>query len=244
MSNFIIIWTVLISIFYLGTRYQTEHYLGCALILMSGLVSVVVNLQTRDPPLGEYKAPGGSFQQSSGLWYMIFIIGTVPSGVSNCYKQRCLKSVDLEVMYASFWSGNWQIMGLLTFPSIGSPRRRPPPNTCPAKRPSLSRARGRASGVRYRRTTGAPFIPPTNTPPSSLMCATRAWSRMRMNRRRGATAGGSAAVWYMNIAFNVSFNVLLLWLTKRMSGTWAQIGTVLCLDLASVFSIHVPDGKR
>ena len=49
--------------------------------------------------------------------------------------------------------------------------------------------------------------------------------------------GGSAAVWFVvYILFNVTFNVLLLWLTKRMSGTWAQIGTVLCLDLASVFS--------
>ena len=33
-----------------------------------------------------------------------------------------------------------------------------------------------------------------------------------------------------------AWQVLLLWLTKRMSGTWAQIGTVLCLDLASFFS--------
>ena len=45
------------------------------------------------------------------------LLARVPSGISNCYKQKCLKSVDLEVMYASFWSGNWQIMwGLLTFP--------------------------------------------------------------------------------------------------------------------------------
>jgi hypothetical protein len=41
---------------------------------------------------------------------------------------RCLKSVDLEVMYASWWSGNWQIMwGLLTFPLNWIPM--PPPAT-------------------------------------------------------------------------------------------------------------------
>jgi hypothetical protein len=34
----------------------------------------------------------------------------------------------------------------------------------------------------------------------------------------------------------VSFNVLLLWLTKRMSGTWAQVASVLCLDVSSLFS--------
>ena len=35
----------------------------------------------------------------------------------------------------------------------------------------------------------------------------------------------------------VTFNVLLLWLTKRMSATWATIATVLCLDLTSLFSM-------
>ena len=42
-----------------------------------------------------------------------------------------------------------------------------------------------------------------------------------------AAEGGSAALWFLiYILFNVVFNVLLLWLTKRMSATWAQIGTV------------------
>ena len=88
MSNFVIVWTVLISIFYLNSRYSQEHFLGCVLIIMSGLVSVLVNLQTADPPIGQYRAPGGSLQQSSALWYVIYIIGTVPSGISNCYKQK------------------------------------------------------------------------------------------------------------------------------------------------------------
>ena len=39
-----------------------------------------------------------------------------------------------------------------------------------------------------------------------------------------AASGGSAFVWFLvYLLFNVSFNVLLLWLTKRMSATWAQI---------------------
>ena len=49
--------------------------------------------------------------------YILYLVGTVPAGISNCYKQRCLKGVDLEVMYAALWSGNWQIVwGLLLFP--------------------------------------------------------------------------------------------------------------------------------
>ena len=241
MSNFIIIWTVIISVFYLGTRYDTEHYLGCALILMSGLVSVVVNLQTDDPPLGEYKAPGGSFQRSSALWYVIYIIGTVPSGISNCYKQKCLKSVDLEVMYASFWSGNWQIMwGFLTFPINWIPMPAPAPENPPGETAEfIARAWTCFIGSVPTNATGEPYIPPENV--STVVADVCNASVVTYSYSPGdevcATAGGSAAVWFLvYIAFNVSFNVLLLWLTKRMSGTWAQIGTVLCLDLASVFS--------
>jgi len=241
MSNFVIIWTVIISIFYLGTRYDTEHYLGCALILMSGLVSVVVNLQTNNPPLGEYAAAGGTLQQSSWQWYLIYVLGTVPSGISNCYKQKCLKSVDLEVMYASFWSGNWQIMwGLLTFPINWIPM--PPP--APANAPSetgvfLGRAWTCFLGHVPMNASGLPYLPPTNT--STIVPNVCNFTELEYDYDPGdqvcAAPGGSAAVWFIvYIVFNVTFNVLLLWLTKRMSATWAQIGTVLCLDLASVFS--------
>merc|ERR1711972_447811 len=41
--------------------------------------------------------------------------------------------------------------------------------------------------------------------------------------------------WFgLYLCFNLSFNILLLWLTKRMSATWAQIATVLCLDLTNI----------
>ena len=241
MSNFVIVWTVILSIFYLGTRYQTEHYLGCALILMSGLVSIVVNLQTNDPPLGEYAAPGGTLQQSSAIWYLIYVLGTVPSGVSNVYKQKCLKSVDLEVMYASFWSGNWQIMwGLLTFPINWIPMPAPAAANPPAETGEfIARAWTCFLGSVPLNSTGGPYLPAMTT--SSLVPSTCNETELVSSYDPGdevcAASGGSAAVWFMvYIVFNVTFNVLLLWLTKRMSATWAQIGTVLCLDLASIFS--------
>merc|ERR1711966_406439 len=50
--------------------------------------------------------------------------------------------------------------------------------------------------------------------------------------------GGNALVWFLvYLVFNIFFNVLMLWLTKRMSATWATIATVLCLDLSSLFSM-------
>merc|ERR1712118_340726 len=49
--------------------------------------------------------------------------------------------------------------------------------------------------------------------------------------------GGPAVLWFgVYLVFNLSFNVLLLWLTKRMSAVWAQLATVLCLDLTNIFS--------
>lgn len=241
MSNFVIIWTVILSIGYLGTRYETEHYLGCALIIMSGLVSIVVNLQTNDPPLGEYAAAGGTLQQSSALWYVIFVLGTVPSGISNVYKQKCLKSVDLEVMYASFWSGNWQIMwGLLTFPINWIPTPPPAPNHHPSDTSEfLVRAWDCFLGHVPLNSTGQPYLPSSTTYHETVSaCNTSLTADFDPGDTVCAAGDGSAAVWFIvYIVFNVTFNVLLLWLTKRMSATWAQIGTVLCLDLASIFSM-------
>ena len=106
LTNLNIVWTVMISASpYLNMRYGQVHYLGCALIIIAGLVSVTVELQTGDPPLGQYKTPAGTMATAGSLWYVIYVIGTIPAGVSNCYKQKCLKSVDLEVMYATLWSG-------------------------------------------------------------------------------------------------------------------------------------------
>jgi len=219
MSNTVVIWTMIISFFYLGTRFHQEHYIGCALIIMSGLAAITVELQTNSPPLGTYNDPvSGAQKLSSPLWYMIYLVGTVPSGISNCYKQKCLKSVDLEVMYASLWSGYWQIFwGLLLFPVNWIPLPSPAPVNKPAETLHfLGRSWACFTGRVPEDADGMPYLE------SDAACA---------------SPGGSAATWFMvYLLFNVSFNVLLLWLTKRMSGTWAQVATVICLDVASLFS--------
>ena len=212
LSNCVVIWTVGISIIYLGTRFSDCHYIGCILILISCAVAVVVQLQTGDPPLGRYTLPNGHYAIASPAWYILFLIGTVPAGISNCYKQKCLKGVDLEVMYASLWSGNWQIMwGLLLFPMNWIPLPSPAQSYTPAEMGS------------YLNATLYCFvgIAPSNST-ADLACA---------------SPGGCAGLWFIAyLVFNASFNVLLLWLTKRMSATWATIATVLCLDLTAVFS--------
>jgi len=217
MSNTVVIWTMLISFFYLGTRYRSEHYIGSLLIVISGLAAITVELQTGDPPLGAYVDPNGTTRQSSAGWFIIYLLGTIPAGISNAYKQKCLKSVDLEVMYASLWAGWWQIFwGLLLFPANWIPLPSPAvPNPPDETFDFLKRSLVCFVGHVPLDSSGLPIE-------ADSVCA---------------SPGGSAAVWFViYLLFNVSFNVLLLWLTKRMSGTWAQVATVLCLDIASLFS--------
>ena len=221
LSNLVIVWTVMISIPYLGTRYASEHYIGCILVILSGLVAVVVNLQTGNPPLGEYTTSNGLVRQSSALWYVMYVIGTIPAGVSNCYKQKCLKSVDLEVMYSAQWSGYWQILwGLLMFPF----------NWIPLPDPAQKQLA--ADTGEYISRTFTCFFGSVPEPLEGMSAAAIE------NDNACASPGGSAFVWFIvYLVFNVSFNVLLLWLTKRMSATWAAIATVLCLDLTALLSM-------
>ena len=254
LSNLVIVWTVCIALVYLNSRFSQEHYIGCLLVVISGFVSVTVQLQT-GTGLGEYKTASGTMESTSPLWYLIYIVGTIPAGISNCYKQKCLKGVDLEVMYACLWSGWWQILwGILMFPM----------NWIRLPTPAVYNAPGNT--VNYLHDTFTCFFGTAPNPNNIQDMACEA-------------AGGSAAVWFvMYLLFNVSspepggrawrgrvfasssrpgtrplspraltppprfppqvtFNVLLLWLTKRMSATWAAIGTVLCLDLTCIFSM-------
>eukprot|EP00434_Breviolum_minutum_P000335 symbB.v1.2.000280.t1/scaffold23.1/size449444/7 len=46
-----------------------------------------------------------------------------------------------------------------------------------------------------------------------------------------------AYLWFMMyLLFNVFFNLFFLWLIKRLSGTWASIGSILCGNLCGIFS--------
>lgn len=42
--------------------------------------------------------------------YLLYIFAIIPSAFSNCYKQKKLKQVNLDVMWSFFWSGMWQVV--------------------------------------------------------------------------------------------------------------------------------------
>ncbi|GMI02621.1 hypothetical protein TrLO_g11475 [Triparma laevis f. longispina] len=213
LTNLNVVWTVGISIFYLKATYFQAHYAGCIIIILSGLVAVTVELQS-GTGLNSYTSATGEEESTSPLWYIIFILGTIPAGISNCYKEKVLKTDDLDIMYAVLWSGYWQIIwGFVMFPI----------NWIRMPEPAVYNAPG--DTWKYVQDTWTCFkgVAPDPINTQDLACE---------------SAGGSAAVWFMvYLVFNVAFNVLMLWLTKKMSATWATIGTVLCLDLTSLFSM-------
>lgn len=211
LLNFGVITTAFFARTYLGSKFKACHYLGCALIIASSLVAI--NRELATATLGEYVDADGHLQQASGLWYVIFLVGVVPMGFSNVYNQKYLQEDDLDIVYASFWGGIWQIVaGVMFFPV----------NWIPLPAPATSRAPGDTLEYLWNGCLCTMGVAPSSHP-MDLVCEAK---------------GGSPAVWFgVYLLCTMSFNVLLNWLTKYMSATWANIGSVLCLDLSAILSM-------
>merc|ERR1719247_497916 len=114
MSNLVIVWTAALAFICLRSRFRQVHVVGCVLIVLSVIVGVSDKLEDDDcSPYGvahnkclsAYKTAQGTYKVLSGssmaLWYGLFLLGTVPSGISNVYKQHVLQGADVDVMYAT-----------------------------------------------------------------------------------------------------------------------------------------------
>jgi len=172
-----------------------------------------INRELASGTLGTYVDANGEIAQSSGMWYVIFVLGNVPMGFANVYNQKYLQEDDLDIMYASFWGGMWQIVaGLLFFPV----------NWIPLPAPAVVQRPEDSLDYFWRGCLCTVGIAPSSDP-LDLVCE---------------ASGGSPAMWFgVYLLCTMSFNVLLNWLTKYMSATWANIGSVLCLDLSAIMSM-------
>lgn len=101
--------TMIMSFFYLGTRYTKVHYLGSFLTIYGVCVAFI-------PEFSE----GGQVKQD--YWLALYIISLLPGVASYCYKEQHLKDTDLDIWWMNAWISVWQIMfGILTFPVILAP---------------------------------------------------------------------------------------------------------------------------
>jgi len=208
------VWTLAIAYFYLGSRFRQVHYAACMLIVMACVVGVVVELQdgTLPKPVSASNIPVDVATGTMLLMYTIYVVGVIPQGISNCYKQRVLKGVDLDVMWAALWSGMFQVIwGILGYTSNWIPY--PVPGGHNSASPTTL---GSDLTDAWLCFTGSNPHPGS---PEGVSCTT-----------------DSAWTWFLvYLVFNVTFNLILLWLTKHLSATWASIGNVLCGDLYGVF---------
>jgi len=220
MTNGVLIWMAVIAFFWIGARFKQVHYVGISLIIMSILVQLSAKLKNDCSEAGiqaqlcftAYEDATGHTQTLSvGLmttWYILFFVSTLPAAAGNVYKQKVLQGRDVDVCYATWWSGNFQVVwGWLCLPLIWI--------HWPAQK------------VNY---PGQTFSAIGDT----LSCIAG-----NVPNQGDDTCATSPPPWFwiiLYLCFNISFNMCLLWLTKRMSAAWAQIATVLCLNLCSFFS--------
>jgi hypothetical protein len=225
MTNFVLIWMAIIAYLWIRSRFKQVHFVGMALVIMACAVQIAPSITNNDCSeealkqqnvdcFRAYHSPldGGKWilltVGSMIFWYALFLLSTAPAAVSNVYKQKVLQGCDADVFYVTFWSGWFQVLwGWLCIPLLWIP--------LPGQEVLRPGDTFRAIGDTLSCIAG-------NVP----------------NPGDGTCAGVPAPwVWIiLYLAFNVTFNLALTWLTKRMSAAWAQVATVLCLNLCNIFS--------
>jgi hypothetical protein len=179
--------------------------------MLACIVGMVVELQQDKLPTtadanGQHVAVATS---TMVLMYALFIASVFPQGISNCYKQKVLKGGDLDVMWVSLWAGNFQVVwGMLGYTT---------------------------TWIHYPVPGGY-----NNASPATLVSDLRdAWICFTgANPSSDVTSCSTDAAWtwfMLFLLFNVSFNLILLWLMKYLSATWASVSSVLCGNLYGVF---------
>jgi len=142
----------------------------------------------------------------------MFVVSLIPAATSNVYKQKVLQGGDVDICYATWWSGNFQVLwGILCLPQMW------------LKLP------GQADN------TYAPMSETFDYIGYTFSCM------MGNVPREGDESCASESMppifWFaVYLVFNLSFNICILWLTKFLSAMWANIATTLCLDLTNIFS--------
>lgn len=211
LNNTVVLTTAVIAFFYLGSRFKQVHYAGCLLVLLACVTGSVVELEqgSLPPPQNSQNQAISVATSTMAIMYIIYLLAQIPAGMSNCYKQKVMKRVDMDLMWATFWSGNFQVIWGVVFYTI--------------------------NWIPYPTPGGHNTKSPT-TLGSDLSDAWKCFVGTNPSPEMKSCSEDSALLWFIvYLLFNISFNILMLWLTKYLSATWASIGNVLCGDLYGVF---------
>lgn len=166
------------------------------------------------PPNASYHAPpdwdGGSYVSlnagAMALFYIMFLISTLPAAVSNVYKQKVLQGVDADIFYVTWWSGWFQMFwGYICLPLIWIP--------LPGQPQLFIKDTPKAVVDTFRCMGGSAEVG------ESCASGTAPWIYV-----------------LLYFTFNATFNLCITWLIKRISAIWVQVATVVCLNLCNIFS--------
>jgi len=156
---------------------------------------------------GQWVAQGAS---AMAFFYILFVVSTLPAAVSNVYKQKVLQGVDADIFYVTWWSGWFQLLwGWVCIPLMWVPL---PGQDTLAPSGTFAAIVGTFQCMLGQTDM---VVPPVDS------CASH------------------PAPWeyvLLYFAFNATFNLCITWLILRISATWVQVATVLCLNLCNVLS--------
>jgi len=237
MTNFVLIWMAIVAFFWISVRFKLCHYLGMALVMVSVFVQFYPYIANNncprvsdnatlangdDNPLYDmtnstecFSAYGDAFGNQvlmgSGpmaFFYIMFALSTIPAAVSNVYKQKVLQGVDADIFYVTWWSGWFQLLwGWISFPLLWIP------------------------------LPGQEALNPGDTL-ETIANTFRCIGGDTLGGVVPSCGGSPSPLVYVLLyfSFNATFNLCITWLIKRISATWVQVATVLCLNLCNIFS--------
>lgn len=222
MSNTNIIFVLTLSAVFLRTRFKQVHNASCILVVVSVLVGLSNKLSSNDCSaagmqhnkcLTAYKGSDGAFHELSGaeylLWYGLFLLSLLPLAAGSVYQQHVLQDRRVEVVYGTWWSGLFQIpWGMLCIPLF------------------------------WIKLPGQEQLPPGQTLNGLLDTLSCMCGYVQHPGDEACATSPPPVFWYViYLAFNVSWVVLRLWLTKYLSALWTTVATVLCMDLTNIFGM-------
>ena len=222
MLNTNTIFVLTLSAIFLRTRFKAVHYASCILVVVSVLVGISSKLSRHDCSeagmqkgncLFAYKGADGAFHELSFaeylLWYGLYLFALLPLAAGSVYQQHVLQYRQVEVVYGTWWSGLFQIpWGVLCIPLF------------------------------WIKLPGQEQLPPDQTLKGLLDTLSCMCGYIQHPGDEACATSPPPIFWYViYLAFNVSWVVLRLWLTKYLSALWTTVATVLCMDLTNVFGM-------
>jgi len=96
--------SMVISKFLLRVKYNLQHYLGAAIVIV-GLVVVLVPQFLHPQPNAHHESTA-----KIAVWCGVMILSCVPMTLSSLYKEKALGELEIDVVYLNGWVAVYQFL--------------------------------------------------------------------------------------------------------------------------------------